>query len=165
MTKTTLVSVCFLSIKKPRCLKTYIWLPGCRCLVSNPDPQTCWKTWTIVSILYLSQYFLLYERPGHLPQCCLSLPPGKLSHEPPCCACSGPPDHIFRHKLEVIKLSSENNTRLSAHCWQVGGPELPKSQSWRNCLILLLPPCTAGSGCTPALPATMQTIAGRQNIF
>ena len=106
MTKTTLVSVCFLSIKKPRCLKTYIWLPGCRCLVSNPDPQTCWNTWTIVSILYLSQYFLLYERPGHLPQCCLSLPPGKLSHEPPCCACSGPPDHIFRHKLEVIKLSS-----------------------------------------------------------
>ena len=54
----------------------------------------------------------------------------------------------------TVKLLME----LAGRNQQWSGPELPKSQSWRNCLNrLLLPPCTAGSGCTLAQPAKYPT--------
>ena len=54
-------------------------------------------------------------------------------------------------------LSVSNCETVDGAGWQKS-PELPKSQSWRNCLNrLLLPPCTAGSGCTLAQPAKYPT--------
>ena len=64
---------------------------------------------------------------------------------------------LLRVFWSSIRLHVLNCETVDGAGWQKS-PELPKSQSWQNCLNrLLLPPCTAGSGCTLAQPAKYPT--------
>ena len=128
---------------KTTVVETYIWLPGCEHLENDPVLQTGWKTWTFASILPLVASWKAFTWGALLWRVRSSW------------------SSSFKPQRNKTRFSVSMEGKNCETCDGFGRnpqwstPELPKSQSWQNCLNLLLLPCTAGSGCNPAQPATV----------